>query len=312
MRPDLLMRLIVGTRGSKLSLIQTESVTQRLERICRDITVETKIIKTAGDSNSSLPLLSIKQKGIFEREIDKMVLRGDVDFAVHSLKDIPTDQPRGTAVVAVPKRDSPYDVLVSNHNLPLERMPFGASVGTSSPRRMVQLYRARPDLRVKPIRGNVETRIRKLDENLYDAIVLAEAGILRLGMKDRITQRLPLMEFMPSAGQGALALVTRKDNKKLISILGRVNHPASMAEAQSERTFMDKIGGGCKVPLGVIARVAGRTMNLHGCMFSPDGRVKMEIHRSGDAARPKELGASAAADMMKLGATSLISSWRNL
>jgi len=310
-RPDLLMRLIVGTRGSRLSLIQTKSVTQRLERICRNITFETKIVKTAGDYNT-LPLLSIKQKGIFEREVDRMVLRGDVDFAVHSLKDIPTDQPRGTVVVAVPKRDSPYDVLVSKCNLSLERMPYGASVGTSSPRRIAQLYRSRPDLSVKPIRGNVETRIRKLDEGLYDAIVLAEAGIVRLGMEDRITQRLPLMEFMPSAGQGALALVTRKDNKRLIKILRRVNHRASMAGAQAERSFMKKIGGGCKVPLGVIAQASGKTMTLHGSMLSPDGRAKMKIHRSGHMAKPKELGARAAADMLKLGATSLISSWRNL
>jgi hydroxymethylbilane synthase len=130
-------------------------------------------------------------------------------------------------------------------------------------------------------------------------------------MEDRITQRLSLMGFTPSPGQGALALVTRKDNKKLIKILGHVNHPASMAEAQAERAFMKKIGGGCKVPLGVIAQASGRTISLHGSMLSPDGRAMMEVRRSGDVARPKELGARAAADMLKLGAASLISSWRN-
>lgn len=306
------MKLIVGTRGSRLSLIQTETVARKLKGIYRGLTIEVRTITTAGDRDTTRPLLSIKQKGIFEKEIDKMVLQGDIDFAVHSLKDVPIDQPPGTVIVAVPERDSPHDVLVSNDNLRLENMPLGASVGTSSPRRMAQLYHIRPDLKVKPIRGNVETRIRKLDEGLCDAIVLAEAGLSRLGMENRITERLYLTEFTPSAGQGALALVTRKDNDDLIKILKCVNHPPSMAEVQAERAFIQKIGGGCKVPLGIVARTNGRTMTLHGTMLSPDGKTKIQIHRSGDISKPTELGMRAAREILKLGADELINRWRNL
>jgi len=305
------MELIVGTRGSRLSLLQKEIVTRKLEAICRDLTIKTKIIKTAGDRHRTQPLLSIRQKGVFEKEIDRMVVRGDVDFAVHSLKDVPTDLPSKTIIAAVPKRDSPYDVLISNGNLRLKSIALGASVGTSSPRRMAQLHHLRPDLNVEPIRGNVETRVRKLDEGLYNAIILAEAGLKRLGMEERVTERLSLTEFTPSAGQGALALVTRKDNNDLIKILQYVNDPPSMAEAHAERAFMRKIGGGCKVPLGIIARTHGRNMILRGAVLSPDGKTKIHVCRSGSAAKPTKLGIRVAQEMLNLGADELSKRWKN-
>jgi hydroxymethylbilane synthase len=306
------MELIVGTRGSRLSLLQKEIVTRKLEAIRRDLTIKTKIIKTAGDRHGTQPLLSIKQKGLFEKEIDRMVVKGDIDFAVHSLKDVPTDLSSKTIIAAVPKRDSPHDILISNGNLRLKSIAHGSSVGTSSPRRMAQLYHLRPDLSVEPIRGNVETRVRKLDEGLYNAIILAEAGLKRLGMEERVTERLSLKEFTPSAGQGALALVTRKDNNDLIKILQHVNDPLSMAEAHAERAFMKKIGGGCKVPLGVVAQTHGRNMTLRGAVLSPDGKTKIYVCRSGSVARPIELGIRVAEEMLKLGADELSNRWKNL
>jgi hydroxymethylbilane synthase len=304
------MRLTVGTRGSRLSLIQTDIVIQKLKEKIPELEIEVKTIKTTGDKITSKPLISIKEKGIFEKEIDKAVLRGDVDFAVHSMKDVPILHPPKTVIVAVPERESPYDVLVSRERLSLRDLPAGAVIGTGSPRRIAQLLRIRPDLEIKPIRGNVDTRVRKLKQGLYDAVVLAEAGLQRLKMQDCITERLSLDDFTPAPGQGALAVIAREDNKEVIEILKRINHQPSMASVRSERAFIKEIGGGCKVPLGAYARIKNNMLSLYAVVLSPDGKTKIQTIKAGDPEHPEELGFEAAREILEKGAASLIQQWR--
>jgi len=306
------MKLTVGTRGSKLSLIQTDIVIQKLKEEAPELEIEVKIIKTTGDQITHKPLISIKEKGIFEKEIDNAVLRGDIDFAVHSMKDVPIIQPPKTITVAVPERESPHDVLVSKDGLILKDLPNKALVGTGSPRRIAQLRRVRPDLKVKSIRGNVDTRVRKLKHEPYDAIILAETGLQRLNMQDYITERLSLEDFTPAPGQGALAVVAREDNKKVIEILKQVDHWPSMASVLAERAFIREIGGGCEVPLGAFAQVRNNVLSLYASVLSPDGKTRIQTSKAGDPASPEELGFKVAQEILEIGAASLIQRWRNL
>lgn len=306
------MKLTVGTRGSRLSLIQTDIVIQKLRKEIPNLEIEVKRIKTTGDRITRKPLLLIKEKGIFEKDIDAAVLRGDVDFAVHSMKDVPTIQPPKTLIVAVPQRGSPYDVFISREGLRLKDLPSGAVIGTGSPRRAAQLHRVRPDLKVEPIRGNVDTRVRKLRQGLYDGVILAEAGMQRLNMQDCITEHLLPENFTPAPGQGALAVVAREGNRKVVEALARVNHWLSMAEVLAERAFVRKIGGGCKVPLGAIARAQNGTLSLCASILSPDGKEKIHTSEFGDLASPEALGLKVAQEMLEIGARDLIRRWREV
>lgn len=303
------MKITVGTRGSKLSLIQTKTVIQQLKTAFPDLAVEMKVIKTTGDRVARKPLPLIKAKGIFEKEIDRAVLNGRVDFAVHSMKDVPTIQPPGTLIVAVPKRVSPYDVLVSKDNMKLKELPPGAVVGTCSPRRKAQVNHLRPDLKVEPIRGNVDTRISKLKEGLIDAVVLAEAGLQRLKMQGCITERLPPKDFTPAPGQGALAVIAREDNTDAINLLKRVNHPSSMAETLAERTFIRELWGGCQVPVGALGRTNWPILTLYASILSPNGKVKMNVSQGGDIRSPEWLGMRVA-HRIRHQAGGLIEQWR--
>lgn len=305
------MKLVVGTRGSRLSLIQTDIVIQKLRKEIPNLEIEVKMIKTTGDRITRKPLLLIKEKGIFEKDIDQAVLRGDVDLAVHSMKDVPTIQPPEILIVAVPRRGSPYDVFISREGLRLKDLPSGAVIGTGSPRRAAQLHRVRPDLKVEPIRGNVDTRVRKLRQGLYDGVILAEAGLQRLNMQDCITEHLLLEDFTPAPGQGALAVVAREGDK-VIEALTRVNHWLSMAEVLAERAFVRKIGGGCKVPLGAIARGQNDTLSLCASILSPEGKEKIQTSEVGDLASPEVLGLKVAQEMLEIGARDLIRRWRDL
>jgi len=306
------MKLTVGTRGSRLSLKQTDIVIQRLKEKVPGIEIEIKTIKTTGDRITHKQLVSFKEKGIFVGEIDRAILRGDIDFAVHSMKDVPIIQPPKTTIVAVPERESPYDALVSRDGLRLKDLPNKALVGTGSPRRIAQLRHVRPDLRVESIRGNVDTRVRKLKQGLYDAVILAEVGLQRLNMKDCITERLSLKDFTPAPGQGALAVVAREDNKKVTDILERINHEPSMTSVLAERAFIGKIGGGCKVPVGAFAQVRNNRLSLYASVLSPDGKTKIQISKVGDPTSPKELGFKAAQEILENGAADLIQHWRSL
>ncbi len=306
------MKLTVGTRGSRLSLIQTDLVNQKLKQSYPNLEIETKIIRTTGDKMLNKSLLEIKRRGIFEKEIDEAIVQGEIDFAVHSMKDVPIEQHSKTVVVAIPEREAPHDVLVSRENSKLLDLPSGSVVGTGSPRREAQVHHARPDLKVEHIRGNVDTRTRKLELGSYDAIITAEAGLHRLNMSELITERLSLEDFTPCPGQGALALVARRDRDDVIEILKTINNIPSMAEVFSERAFAESIGGGCKVPIGAVARTKGNALSLYGAILSPDGRTELHTNRTGYVDAPEELGIEAAVEIRRLGADRIIREWRDV
>ena len=304
------MKLRIGTRGSRLSVTQTESVVKDLKSQFPDIQFEVSVIKTTGDKILNDPLLKIKEKGIFEKEINKAVINGEVDFAVHSMKDIPVDLDQYIRLVAVPKRVSPHDVLLSTSCLKLSQLPKGTIIGTGSPRRTAQIHKVRPDIKVEAIRGNVETRVEKLNKGEYDAIIVAEAGLLRLGLSDKIVERLSLEDFTPSAGQGAIAIVARADNKRVIDVLENTNHPASIAEVLAEKAFVQKIGGGCKVPMGAVAKARNTSISLLATILSPDGSAKIQSSKVGDINAPKDLGILVANDILSGEGEKILNSWR--
>ncbi|MER3408140.1 MAG: hydroxymethylbilane synthase, partial [Nitrososphaera sp.] len=263
----------VGTRGSRLALAQTELALAALRRASPGARFEIVTISTRGDVDRR-PLFTMDEKGIFEKEVNEAVRNGQVDFAVHSLKDVPSDMSADLVVACIPRRARPNDVLVVNDkNRRLEELAAGSVVGTSSLRRAVQLMRARPDLKVKPIRGNVETRVKKVIAGEYDAIVLAEAGLSRIGMKDVIVQRFAVRDFVPAPGQGAIAIVCRRDDKKTMAMLRRIEDPRSRAEITAERALIEKVEGGCRFPLGAVAVTAagGERLTLYASVFSADG-----------------------------------------
>lgn len=299
----------VGTRGSRLAVAQTEIALAALKRAHPGASFEVVTISTKGDVDRR-PLFTMDEKGIFEREVNEAVRKGGVDFAVHSLKDIPSDLSRELAVACIPKRASPNDVLVNHRGLRLKELPAGDVVGTSSLRRAVQLARARPDLSVRPIRGNVETRVNKVRSGEYDAIVLAEAGLSRIGMRDVIAERFSVRDFVPAPGQGAIAIVCRRDDRKTAAMLRRIEDPRSRAEVTAERALIEKVEGGCRFPLGAVAVARGSEMTLRASVFSADGARKIRVEKSGRAGDPKRLGSSVADALLEQGAAELAEGWR--
>jgi hydroxymethylbilane synthase len=305
------MKYKVGTRGSRLAIAQTEIVLSIL-REKTSIDFEVVTIKTTGDINRR-PIFTIDEKGIFEKEINQAVISGHVDFAVHSLKDIPSDLSDKLIVASIPKRASPNDVLVSKEMLRLEELPTRAIVGTSSLRRAIQIFRLRPDLHVKPIRGNVETRVKRLGIGEYDGVVLAEAGLIRLGMKDVIVERFDINDFVPAPGQGAIAIVCRRQNTKLIKLLKEAEDPESKIEVDAERALVSKLEAGCRFPVGAVAvsKPSHSTFTLYASIFSPDGRKNIKLKNSGSVRHPAQVGIQLADLLLKEGAEELAAGWRN-
>jgi len=246
-------RLIIGTRGSKLALWQTNHIKDRLESHHPGISVEIKIIKTKGDRIRDVALAGIGGKGLFTKEIEEAMLAGAVHLAVHSLKDLPTELPEGLAADIIPQRAHGADVLVSRSGRRFAELPSGAGVGTGSLRRKVQLGALRPELDYPDLRGNVDTRLAKLDRGDYEAIVLSQAGLVRLGLAERITETFSHEELTPAAGQGALGIEYREDDSATRELLAFLADPGTTAEVQAERDFLHALGGGCQVPLGARA-----------------------------------------------------------
>jgi len=300
------LKLVVGTRGSKLSLVQAEIIIQELKEKIPNLNFKIKIIKTIGDRKSRKPLISFKENGIFVKPLDTAVLKGKVDFAVNSLKDVPTKMSPKLKIVAVPKRGSAHDVLISNNNLKLKELPKDAVIGTGSPRRMAQIHSIRPDLKIKTIRGNVDTRVKKFKQGEFDGLILAEIGLNRLNMQDYITERLSLEIFTPPPGQGALAIIARDDNFDIIKILKEINHQSSMASIRAERMFLKELGGGCKVPIGAFAKVENNKLSLYVSILSPDGKIRISTSKTGDPLNPEYLGLSVAKDLLKKGALDIV------
>lgn len=303
------MILKVGTRGSKLAVIQTDIVLKMLEKVALNLRFQKVTITTTGDKDQR-PFRTYILKGVFEKEIDTELMKGKIDFAVHSLKDIPVNGYDELVIAAVTKRDSPNDVLVSNNGSKLLELKSGNVVGTSSPRRMIQIKYARPDLKIKQLRGNIETRIDKVRRDEYDAIVLAKAGLNRLGMGSLVSETLPLETFTPAPGQGALAVVARRDDESMLQLLSKIDDFRSRNEVMLERYIATRLGGGCQAPIGVIARQKGDHIYVYISLFSLDGRKKVACKAEGEIDDITVVANEAVRNLLGMGVANIIGEWR--
>ena len=287
--------LKVGTRGSSLATAQTNGIISELSRLT-DEKIDMEIIKTTGDNIQDSQLYNIDAKGIFTRELDNAVLNGDVDFAVHSLKDLPTELGGELKIVAVPKRESPNEVLVSKYEW--NEIPSGAVIGTSSIRREAFCNYHEKDFNIKTIRGNIDTRINKVLSGDYDATIMAEAGLKRLGLTEHIKQRFSIEYFTPAAGQGAIAVVAREDSDKR-NILKMLNHIPSFQEVTAEKKVLEELGVGCQWPLGVSARINENKLKISALLLNKEGKVLSRVNVEGSADEASKLGLKAAKLMME-------------
>ncbi|MEE9595042.1 MAG: hydroxymethylbilane synthase [Candidatus Hydrothermarchaeales archaeon] len=298
------MKLTIGTRGSKLALFQVDLVTNLLKNKFPDMKFDKKIIKTTGDKILDVPLAKIGGDGLFVKEIDEAVVSGVVDFAVHSMKDVPTQMPEGLEISSAPKRGDIGDALISRDGSGIENLPSGAVIGTSSIRRKAEIRNHRQDIQTRDLRGNVETRLRKLDSGDYDAIIMAKAGLRRLGFEDRITEELPLNIFPPAVGQGAIAIVARKDFSGK-EYLNAVNHSDSMVSIRAERALLKSLGGGCQVPIGAITSIESR-LSLKGVIISPSGERRIDAEYRGAPEDAEEIGEEVARRLLEVGADEIL------
>lgn len=283
----------VGTRGSSLAMVQTKNIINSLRNIT-DEKIDITVIKTTGDKIKDSQLYNMDVKGIFTKELDRAVLEEEVDFAVHSLKDLPSELDEELKIIAVPPRESPHEVLVSPYNW--DNMPEGATLGTSSLRREAFCRYHQKNVDIQPIRGNIDTRIKKVNSGEYDATLMAEAGIRRLGLTEHIKQRFPLEYITPAAGQGALAVVARGDTNKK-RILEALNHKTSYQEVMAEKKVLEELGVGCQWPLGVCARAKGDELELQAILLTKDGELLSQHKIKGSIHNPEDVGLKIATRM---------------
>jgi hydroxymethylbilane synthase len=301
----------VGARGSRLAVTQTQIVVDALRTANPSVDFELVTISTKGDLDKR-PLFTIDEKGIFEKEVNEAVITGDVDFAVHSLKDIPSNLSDKLTIACIPKRGKPNDVLVNEKKIKFADLRSGSVIGTSSLRRAIQVLRKRPDLNVRPVRGNVETRVKKSISGEYDSLILAEAGLTRLNMRDVIVERFNTKDFLPSPGQGAIAIVCRKDDLKLIKILKRIEDSRSRSEINAERSMLTQIEGGCRFPVGTYAITSydSYKLTLYANVFSADGTKSIKVKETGNSREPNRLGIKVANLLIQGGTMKLAEGWR--
>ncbi len=297
------MTLAIGSRGSSLALWQAEWVRAELARA--GAAAEIKVIKTSGDRFDSAPLAS-SGKGVFVKEIEEALLASEIDLAVHSLKDLPSDQPAGLVIEAIPERADARDALVSRHGEKFLELPKGARIGTGSPRRRAQLKSVRPDLEFVSLRGNVETRIAKMDRGECDAIALAAAGLARLNLLSQVAEFFPASVLCPAPGQGALAVECRQDNEAVAKLLAPLDHPATRQAVTAERALLRRLGGGCRVPIAAWARIESESLLLTGVVSSPDGKHILRSEASAPHDEADSLGIRVAEDLLSRGAESLL------
>jgi hydroxymethylbilane synthase len=302
--------VVVGTRGSALALSQTEEVRRLLEAAWPGLECGARAIVTQGDRTqaSGEPLPSIGGKGLFTAELEQALRTGEIHFAVHSLKDLPTEEVEGVVLGAVCRRDDARDCLVARDNALLEQLARAAVVGTSSLRRAAQLRALRPDLEVRSIRGNVDTRIRKVRDGEFDATLLAAAGIVRLGLEHEVAEWLPVDTMLPAPGQGALALQCRAGDEETLELLGAIDDAATRAATTAERAFLRALGAGCTAPVAVFAEVVGADrVRARGLVASPDGRELVRVSGEGT---PDELGGRLAREALAAGADAILEAIR--
>ena len=298
-------RLVVGTRGSALALIQTEEVLKELRALHPHLEFRVITISTRPDARREDPLDSF-DRGMFVKELELALLEHEADIAVHSLKDLPSVTPPQLAIAAIGKRQDPRDVLVSRSGLSLQELPTGARIGTSSPRRACQVKAVRQDLKVVPIRGNVDTRLRKVRSGEYDAAVLAAAGLARLGQLERVTQYLPPREWVPPPGQGALAVETRADDEWAQSVVTAMDHHPTALAVTAERAFLARLGGECRVPFGAYGEIVNGRLRVTGFISDEEAAYRFSTEVEGDPERPEEVGVELAERLLAMGARDLV------
>jgi hydroxymethylbilane synthase len=305
-------RLVIATRGSALALWQAEHVKARIAGVAPDVAVEFNVIKTSGDQILDVPLAKVGGKGLFVKEIEQALLDHQADLAVHSMKDVPAELAPGLVLAAVSSREVPWDALCARSPVTIDTLPHGARVGTSSMRRQCQLLARRPDLQIAMLRGNVPTRIRKLDEGQFDAIVLAAAGLTRLGLGDRITQQLPLEVSIPAVAQGVLGLEIRSGDARVADLIRRAIHdPAEERRVIAERAFLARMGGSCQTPLAAHAiDQPGGQLRILGLCGMPDGSKILRAEVSGPASDAETLGRRLGDELLAQGADQILAATR--
>jgi hydroxymethylbilane synthase len=298
--------LRIGTRASLLAVTQSTWVKTQIEQAYPQTRVELVKITTKGDKILDVPLAKVGGKGLFVKEIEDALLAGEVDLAVHSMKDVPTELPQGLHIGIIPIRETPYDAFLSNRCEAIAALPTGATIGTSSLRRKSQLLAMRPDVTIIDLRGNIDTRLRKLDEGQYDAIILAGAGLHRLGLADRITALLPAEQMLPAISQGALGIELRRDDAELHAGLHFLHHQATAVAVAAERAFLTRLEGGCQVPIGAFATLSGDTVHLTGLIAEIDGGHLIRDTLSGPLGEAAHIGLRLAETLLARGGKAIL------
>ena len=299
-------QLRIGTRGSALALWQAEWVKAQLLAAHEELAVELLVIKTTGDKILDVPLAKVGGKGLFVKEIEEALLDGKVDLAVHSVKDMPAELPDGLHLAVMPSREDSRDALISRNGAGLEALPHGARMGTSSLRRAAQLLHLRPDLRIETLRGNVDTRLRKLESEGFDAIVLAAAGLKRMELSHVVSEYLEPERMLPAVGQGALGIETRTGDAFTNEMVASLAHPETMTIVSAERAFLKRLEGGCQVPIGAFAEVDNGEVEVTGLVASIDGKVVLKESLKGPSEEAQQLGTQLANKLLDMGARDIL------
>ena len=299
-------KIIIGSRGSQLALWQANWVKSQLENLHGNADISIRVITTSGDKIKDVPLSKIGGKGLFVKEIEEALLAKEIDLAVHSMKDVPIEIPSQLEISIITKRENPLDALISKNGKKLADLPQGATIGTSSLRRSSQLLNHRNDFKIHPLRGNVDTRLKKVEEGKYDAILLASAGLNRLGWSNRITEEISHEIIIPAMGQGALGIETRLGDTKTYNFISSLNHEQTNYEVSAERALVSKLDGGCQVPIGAYAKIEGNLITLKGLVASLDGKI---IHKSeivGPIDDAINIGQDLGEELLKMGANEIL------
>ena len=300
------MNFKIGTRGSKLALMQTSFVADKLRKIMPETNIEICVIKTSGDIMQDVSLLTIGGQGVFVKELEDALLSKKIDLAVHSMKDVPGETPDELMFAAILPREDMRDVLVSRDNIKMESMPKGAKIGTGSQRRGAQIKAILPDVNIVSLRGNIETRLKKIETENLTGVILAAAGMKRMGLAEKITQFLPVETMLPAVGQGALGLQIRKMDIDLAKICASLNDMTTATEVTAERSFLRALGGGCRLPIAALGKLEGQRLSLEGMVAAPDGSTMIREKINGAKREAEELGKTLAEIILKKGGKKLL------
>ncbi len=300
------MNIKIGTRGSKLALTQTNFVAEKIKKIMPEADIEICVIKTSGDIMQDVSLLTIGGQGVFVKELEEALLSCKIDLAVHSMKDVPGETPEELMFAAILTREDVRDVLVSRNNIKMEFMPKGAKIGTGSQRRGAQIKAMLPDINIVSLRGNIDTRLKKIETENLTGVILAAAGMKRMGLAERITQFLPVETMLPAVGQGALGLQIRKSNVDLAKVCAELNDEKTAAEITAERSFLRALGGGCRLPIAALGKLDGQMLSLEGMLAAPNGSTMIREKINGAQEDAEALGKKLAETVLEKGGRRLL------